>query len=151
MTKRALAPTLAVITFALSGCGNGTLTAKELRQQATVVCAAAVRRSDRIAIPRSNSGGAAFLDQGITVFRPELAAVRKLVPPRSLADAYRAALGDARQQLNALIAADQNLATGGDPVVAINQLDVELTAIDARDLGAWRAVGAPACANLPLG
>jgi hypothetical protein len=146
MSKRALAAI--ALTLALAGCGSGTLTAKELRRQANLVCTAAVRRSDGIAVPSSNAGGAAFLDQGITVFRRELVALRKLPPPRSLAEAYRAALGDSKQQLDALIATDHNLGSGGDPVVAIRQLDVELEAIDARDLQAWRAVGAPVCANL---
>jgi hypothetical protein len=149
MTRRALVLLLALVALALSGCGSGTLSAQELRRQATLVCTAAVRRSDRIAMPDSNSGGAAFLARGITDFRPELTALRKLVPPRRLADLYRTALADAKQQLNALIATDHDLDSGGDPVVDINELDVELTAVNARDLGAWRAVGAPACSNRP--
>jgi len=156
MSRRALAPPLAItaVTLGLAGCGSNTLTAKELRSRANLVCATALRRSDRIATPKSNAGGAAFLDHGITVFGPELAALRKLVPPHSLAGTYRTALGDSTQQLDALIATDHNLGSGGDPVVAIKQLDVELNgagAIDVRDLQAWRAVGVPICANLPPG
>ncbi|MDQ6806949.1 MAG: hypothetical protein M3065_18770 [Actinomycetota bacterium] len=153
MTRRAakLAVIAALVAVALSGCGSGTLTAKALRQQASLVCTTAVRHSARIAMPSSNSGGAAFLAQGIAVFRPELAALKQLEPPRRLAEAYRAALGDAKQQLDALIATDHTLGTGEDPVVAIKQLDVELAAIDVRDREAWRALGAPACANLPSG
>lgn len=149
MIKRAVTPLLtAIIALSLSGCGGDTLSARALRTQASLVCSAAVQRSDRIVMPGSNSGGAAFLAQGITVFRPELAALRKLVPPRRLAEAYRAALGDSAQQLDALIATNHNLQSGGDPVGAIKQLDVELGAVNARDRQAWRAVGVPACANL---
>ncbi|HWF74824.1 MAG TPA: hypothetical protein VG186_15845 [Solirubrobacteraceae bacterium] len=149
MSRRALAAPLGILALALCGCGSSTLTAQQLRRQASLVCSAAVERSDRIALPSSNEGGADFLDRGITVFRPELTSLRKLAPPRSLAEPYRAALADSKQQLDALIASDENLASGGDPVVAIRQLDVELEAIDARDRQAWRAVGAPVCDNLP--
>lgn len=115
------------------------------------MCAQAIRRSNRIAIPNTNAGGTTFLARGITVFRPELAALRKLTPPHGLADAYRAALGDSTQQLDALIATELYLRHGGDPVVAIKQLDVELVAVNARDAQAWRAVGVQLCANLAPG
>jgi hypothetical protein len=78
-------------------------------------------------------------------------ALRKLAPPHRLAEAYRAALADANQQLDALIATDHNLQSGGDPVVAIKQLDIELAAINLRDHAAWTIVGVPACANLTPG
>ena len=144
--------TAAVTALTISGCGGAsTLSARELRAQAGARCESAVRRSDRIAMPRSNSGGAAFLEQGIAIFRSELAALRKLVPPRKLAGAYRIALGDSAQQLDALIATERYLHGGGDPVVAIKQLDVELGAIDARDRAAWTAVGVAVCTNLAPG
>lgn len=142
---------VAALFVSVSGCGSDTLSARALRTQASLVCVKAIRRSNRIAIPEATSGGATFLAQGITVFRPELAALRKLAPPPGLANAYRAALGDSTQQLDALIATDLNLRRGGDPVVAIKQLDVELAAVNARDAQAWRAVGVPACANVTPG
>jgi hypothetical protein len=153
MTARAVIRclTVAAVAASVSGCGSDTLSAQALRRQAGLVCSTAIRRSDRIAIPNATSAGATFLAEGITVFRPELAALRKLAPPHGLASAYRAALGDSTQQLDALIATDHNLRTGGDPVVAVKQLDVELAAINARDRQAWRSVGVPACANLSAG
>jgi hypothetical protein len=145
---------LVAITFGavlLAGCGSSTLTSGELRIRATRLCTTAVLRSNEIVLPASTSGGAAFLAHGITIFRPELAALRKLAPPRNLADRYRVALADAAQQLDALVATDHNLRHGDDPVVAIRQLNLELGPIDARDTASWRAVGAPACANLGIG
>jgi hypothetical protein len=147
MSRRAAAGPLLIVVLVLAACGSSTLTAGALRMQAGRVCRTAARRSDRIALPSSNAAGGSFLADGIAVFRPELAALRRLAPPARLAAAYRAALGDAKQQLDALIATDQNLRLGGDPVVAIKQLDVELAAINIRDREAWRTVGAPACAN----
>jgi hypothetical protein len=135
----------------LAGCGSSTLTAAELRTRATRLCATAIRRSNQIPLPASTSGGSAFLSRGITIFRPELAALRKLAPPRSLAGPYRVALADAAQQLDALVATDHNLRHGDDPVVAIRELSLELAPIDARDSASWRAIGAPACANLGVG
>lgn len=153
MSARAVRIPVTVMALAacLSGCGSSALTAQQLRTQASALCRTAVRRSDRIALPSANTAGGNFLAHGIAVFRPELAALRKLVPPRRLAEPYRAALGDAKQQLDALIATDHNLSVGGDPVVGIKQLDVELAAVNLRDRQAWRAVGAPACANLAPG
>jgi hypothetical protein len=153
MSARAIRITVVVVALSLclSGCGSGTLTAGELRTKATVVCRTAVRHSDRIALPSSNTAGSTFLAEGIAVFRPELVALRKLAPPHRLAEAYRAALADANQQLDALIATDHNLQSGGDPVVAIKQLDIELAAINLRDHAAWTTVGVPACANLTPG
>jgi hypothetical protein len=145
---------LVAVTFGavlLAGCGSSTLTAGELRTRATRLCTTAVLRSNEIALPASTSGGAAFLAHGITIFRPELAALRKLAPPRSLAEPYRVALADAAQQLDALVATDHNLRNGDDPVVAIRQLNLELVPIDARDTASWRAVGVPGCANLGVG
>jgi hypothetical protein len=135
----------------LVGCGSATLSARELRRRATLLCTTAVRRTNGIALPASTSGGATFLARGITVFRPELEALRKLAPPRRLAGPYRAALAEGAQQLDALIATDRYLGQGGDPVVAIRQLDVELGPINARDRAAWQEVGAPACSNLRIG
>jgi hypothetical protein len=132
----------------LAGCGSSTLSAQALRARATRLCREAVARSDHIHLPASNTSGGAFLAQGIAVFRPELAALRKLAPPSRLAGPYRVALADSGQQLDALVAADHNLRSGEDPVLAIKQLDVELGAINARDQASWRALGAPACANL---
>ena len=146
MTARALAAILTILV--LSACGAGTLSARALRMQASARCTAAVRRSDRIALPRSNAGGAAFLARGIAAFTPELTALRKLAPPRRLANAYRGAVAAARQQLDALIATEHDLRGGDDPVVAIKQLGVELTPINARDRAAWEDMGIPACSNL---
>jgi hypothetical protein len=150
MITRAVTAALAasLIAFVLSACGSDTLSASALRRQASLLCNAAVRRSDRIAVPSSNAGGAAFLARGIAVFGPELKALRKLAPPRDLQNAYRLALSDSTQQLDALIATEHTLQAGRDPVVAIKQLDVELTAIDARDRASWQALGVPACTNL---
>lgn len=150
MTFRAVTAgvTVLIIALLLSGCGSDTLSARALRSQARVLCRAAVRRSNRIAMPSSNSGGASFLAQGIAVFRPELDALRELKPPHSLAEAYHIALSDSAQQLDALIATEHNLLSGGDPVDTMNQLDVSLAAIAARDRAAWRTVGVTACTNL---
>jgi len=82
MIARAAAATVTIV--ALAGCGSSTLSARALRTQASRVCITAVRRSDRIALPRSNAGGTAFLARGIAVFGPELEALRKLAPPPSL-------------------------------------------------------------------
>lgn len=139
---------VAITAVALSGCGSGTVSPRALRARAGRVCTASVRRSDRIALPRTNSGGTAFLAQGIKIFQSELDALRKLAPPRDLATAFHIAVSDSRQQLDALIGTEHNLRHGDDPVVAIKQLDVELGAINDRDREAWRAVGVPACTNL---
>jgi hypothetical protein len=146
-----LAAAIVALALALAGCGTSTLSARALRSRASVVCAAAVRRSNRIPLPGSNTGGASFLERGITVFARELDALKKLAPPPLLANPYRAALGDSRQQLDALIATVHDLHSGGDPVIVIKQLDVELAAINARDRVAWRAVGVPVCANQAVG
>lgn len=142
------AAAIVALGLILCACGASTLTARELRMRASTVCVTAVRRSDRIAPPRSNAAGAAFLARGIAIFTPELTALRKLAPPPRLANAYRSALGEATQQLDALIATEHNLRGGDDPVVAIKQLHVELLAINVRDRSAWRVVGIPACSNL---
>jgi len=150
MTRRTPTAALAagLVVLALPGCGSSTLSPRALRRQANLLCTAAVRRSDRIALPGSNLGGARFLQQGITIFGSELRALRKLPPPPALADLYRTALSGSTQQLDALIATHHDLLHGDDPVVAIKQLEVELSAVNSRDREAWRAVGVPACTNL---
>ena len=149
MSRRRVVPALSVVgLLALAGCGGNALSPQALRTRATRICAQAVRSSDRIPLPASTAGGAAFLAQGIAIFGPELERLRRLVAPPKLAGAYRVALADSKQQLDALVASDHNLRAGGDPVVTVKLLDVELGPIDTRDQASWRAVGAPACANL---
>jgi len=137
--------TAAVVAVTLAGCGSTTLSAHAVRTRAALLCTTAIRRSDKIAMPSSTSAGAAFLAKGITVFGSEVQALHKLAPPHELASAYRTALSTATQQLDALIATEHDLRAGGDPVIAIKQLDLELGPINARDRQAWRAVGVPDC------
>ena len=76
MRKRVLAASLAVTALTVTGCASSTLTAKELRRQAALVCTTAVRRSDRLAVPRSNAGGAGELHAANPITAAQAAAAR---------------------------------------------------------------------------
>ncbi len=139
---------LAVLSIALvGGCGGGTLSAPQFRSDATKVCQLADRRTSRIKTPASPAQGEAFLRRGITVLQSELAELRKLKPPSTLAPSYPAALTAFQSKLDALRAAVRSIGAGADPVIATNALQQRLAPIETREDGLWRSLGLPACVN----
>jgi hypothetical protein len=137
----------ALAVLCLTGCGAASLSTTELRNQATRVCSAARKQTNLIATPTSPAGGAAFLSQGLAVLGPELAVLRKLRPPRDLAQVYSTAVGAFSQKVAALRETANTLKGGGDPVIAMKTLQQQLAPLESDEDGAWRALEIPSCMN----
>ena len=142
-TARALALALA----GCAGCGTTPLSLTQLRSSATQVCQQATKRAQRIPNPASPEAADAFLRRGIGVLRSEFAGLRALRPPNNLADTYRASLDDLSEQVRLLREADQHLAAGADPVMAVRRLQAQLAPLESRADANWRSLEIPACAS----
>jgi hypothetical protein len=141
----AVIATLALLVAA--GCGSDSLSAQQLHSAAQEACLVATRGLDRIPTPRLPAGGAAFLRRGITVLKPELAALQLLHPGGGLAESYARARNLTHRELGALESTLNGLKAGNDPVVAIKTLQQELLPLERRAAAAWAAAGVPACAD----
>jgi hypothetical protein len=132
-----------LVTFALVGCGSGSLSAAQVRTRAARICGVTARRTNRIPTPASPSAGSEFLVRGIAALVPELAQLRALRPPAG----YRSALGATAAELAALRSTLRGLRAGYDPVLAIKTLQKRLSPLEARGDAAWHSLGIPACVS----
>ena len=136
---------VAVLLATLAGCGSASLSARDLRANATVVCEHASERLSPIPQPSSAAAALPFLRRGVAVLGPELAALRRLPPPADLSTRYHATLaefGTAVQMVRGTIAV---LARGGDAVASFASLEHELSPIVADENAGWRTLQIAAC------
>jgi hypothetical protein len=150
--RAALAPALLVLPVALvlllAGCGGSTsLSDKQLRARATVLCATAARRAGRIPTPKSADHSVPFLNRGIAALKPELAGLRSLRPSDDLSDVYETSVRAFSQKLEALEKTVRKLHSGEDPVVAWKTLQQRLGPLESAEDAGWRALQVPACLN----
>lgn len=136
-----------IIIALVNGCGGEGLSASQFRSEATKVCQLTDRRASQITTPARPAQGAEFLRRGIIVLDSELAELRKLKPPSTLAPSYPAALTAFERKLDALRAAKRNIGAGTDPATAMSALQQRLAPIETQEDGLWRSLGLPACVN----
>jgi hypothetical protein len=145
---RRLAGLVLAVALGLAGCGGAsTLSTAQLHTRATLTCNLARRRTNRIATPTLPTQGARFLNRGIAVLAPELAALKLLRPPSDMANDYKLALAASQGELQALRSALSGLKAGNDPVVAIKTLQQQLSPLESRAHVAWSSLDLPACAS----
>jgi hypothetical protein len=148
MTVATLALALALaLALLMAGCGSSSLSARQLQSGAKRTCLVATRTLNLIPTPQLPAGGAAFLRRGISVLKPELAALDRLHPGGSLADSYARALNANHRELGALDSTLKRLTAGADPVAAIKRLQRQLIPLEQRAAVSWAAVGVAACAD----
>ncbi len=145
MRLRPLA-TLAAAATLMAGCGSiPSPSLIQLRAQGMRICASAGQRFGRIATPRAEAGGEAFLKRGVTVLRPELRQLRTLRTPSEASDVYRSALDAVAQELRALNGTVRALQRQQDPAIAFTTLQQHLGALETQADDAWEALQMPAC------
>jgi hypothetical protein len=148
MRRAVVLPGLLMLAF--MGCGGAaknSLSASDLRTQATRLCTIARKQTDRIAAPTGPATAAAFLNNGLAVLDPELAALRQLHPSGDLGQVYTTAIDAFARKVNALRTAAAKLAGNGDPVVTMKSLEQQLAPLEEEENGAWQALEIPACLN----
>jgi hypothetical protein len=138
---------LLVIVLIARGCGEDGLSAEQLRVQATEICAAANRVTDRIAVPNASGGGERFLVEGLAVLRPAVRRLALLQAPEELRDQYERAVAQTSARLDLIARTARQINRGGDTIDEYRALQQQLErrsiAVDA----SWRALGIPACAS----
>ena len=142
-----LVATLLVLAAAgsLAGCGDDSLTAEQLRTQATAICRQTAAATDRIAVPSTPEQGGRFLSDGVARLRPALARLRALKAPEELRERYDRAVELGGQEL-ALIARHERAIESGDDVIdTFRRLDGELEPLTQQEDAYWRGLMIPAC------
>lgn len=135
---------LLLFALLLRGCGD-TLSAGELRSQATSICADAARLTDRVAVPNGPAGGARFLAEGVHYMRPALTELSALKPPDDLRDRYERAVALGEQQLGLIDRTERSLRADGDVIDGFRQLQAELAPLVQQENELWRSLDVPAC------
>jgi uncharacterized lipoprotein len=149
MLRRAapLATAVVVLLFviALSACGDDSLTAQQLHDQATAICTRTAAATDRVVVPSTPSQGRRFLRQGLAHLRPAVAQLRDLKAPEKLRERYDRAVQLAGQEA-ALIARYERAIDGGDEVIdTYRQLEAALEPLLMQENAYWRGLEVPAC------
>jgi hypothetical protein len=135
-----------VLATAPGGCGKDSLSANELRTQATGICLRTATAAERIALPASEDGGAQFLHAGLAQLRPALARLEQLKPPSDLRDSYEQALHVRRQEIALIGRTKRTIAHGEDAVATFRSLQASLAPLESLEGATWRALQIPACA-----
>jgi hypothetical protein len=130
----------------VAGCGDGSLSAGDLRTQASAVCLRSSDAAAAVALPASEDGGAAFLAGGVARMRPALAALGKLKAPRDLRDGYEQALHVRGQEITLIDRSQHAISRGADAVTTFRALQTQLTPLERLEDATWRALQVPACA-----
>ncbi len=132
----------------MAGCGgSATPSVLQLRARATRICSLASLDAERISTPRTESGGQAFLKNGIAVIGPELRRLRALGAPKDVAEVYGAAVADLGAELAAIRRTIHALAQQQDPVIAFKALQQRLAPLESQATDDWQALEVPACVN----
>lgn len=137
--------TAVLLTLALAGCGDDSLTAEQLRGQAAAICTRTAAATDRIAVPSTPSQGGRFLQEGLTHLRPAVAQLRALKAPEELRERYDRAVQLAGQEAALIARHARAIADGDDVIAAYRQLDAALEPLTMQENAYWRGLDVPAC------
>lgn len=140
-----VAPFLLLLLLASSGCGSDSLSADQLRSQASAICTRTAAATDRIAVPSTADQGGRFLREGVARMRPALAQLRALKPPGSMSSEYARAVALGDREVALIARKAQAIAKGDDVIDAFRQLSGQLTPLANQEDVYWRALLIPAC------
>ena len=149
--RRAAAPLALIAAAALSvplaGCGDDSLTAEQLRVQASDICARTAAATDRVAVPSTPDQGGRFLRQGLAHLRPAVARLRALKAPEDLRERYDRAVQLGGQEAALIDRHERAIARGDDVIGSFRRLDATLEPLVEQENAYWRGLGIPACAR----
>jgi hypothetical protein len=134
-----------VLTLALAGCGAHRLTAQQLHERASAICARTAAATDRVAVPSAPSQGERFLAQGLARLRPAVAQLRELKAPQDVRERYDRAVRLADREIALIAGHERAIAKGDDAIDVFRRLDVALEPLLRRENAEWRGLGVPAC------
>lgn len=145
---RRVAPLAAIaLLLGLGGCGDGSLSASQLRAEAGAICARAAAATDRIALPSTPDQGDRFLQQGLAQLRPAAAQLGRLKAPTELRRRYDRAVQLAGQEIRLIARREREIARGEDAVGTFRALEAALDPLTREENAYWRGLRVPACAR----
>lgn len=136
---------LVLFVLLLRGCGDDTLSAKELRSQAGEICARANAVTDRVAVPNAQSGGERFLREGLAQLAPASERLAALKPPAELRDDYEQAVTLIRQEVALIRRAAASIRSGGDVIDTFSGLQQRLSGVVNVENSTWETLDIQAC------
>jgi hypothetical protein len=136
---------LVLFVLLLRGCGDDSLSAKELRSQAGEICARANAVTDRVAVPNAQAGGERFLREGLAQLAPASERLAALKPPSELRDDYEQAVTLMRQEVSAIRRAAVSIRSGGEVIDTFSALQQRLSGIVNVENSTWETLDIPAC------
>lgn len=147
MVRRAAPLAIAVVflLLALAGCGDDSLTAQQLHDQASAICTRTAAATDRIVVPSTPSQGGRFLQQGLAHLRPAVAQMRALKAPEELRERYDRAVELAGQEAALIARHERAIARGDDVIDTYRQLETALEPLVMQENAYWRGLQVPAC------
>jgi hypothetical protein len=140
-----LAVVVLLLALTLAACGDDSLTAQQLRDQATAICTRTAAATDRIAVPSTPSQGGRFLQQGLTHLRPAVVQLRALKAPEELRERYDRAVQLAGQEVALIARHERAIASGDDVIDSYRQLEAALEPLTMQENAYWRGLEVPAC------
>ena len=142
--RRAL-PALVLLLLALAACGDDSLTAEQLHDQATAICTRTAAATDRIVMPSTPSQGGRFLQRGLAHLRPAVAQLRALKAPEELRERYDRAVELAGQEVALIARHERAIGRGDDVIEAYRQLETALEPLVMQENAYWRGLRIDAC------
>jgi hypothetical protein len=137
---------LALLAAALAtGCGSVSASVIDLRHDAAAVCRHTNRDFTTVTQPSSQSQDATYLLAGAARLATELRALRRIAPPRDVADIFQAALSALAHELGALRSAVTAIHEGDDPAVAYRTLQQRIAPLRSQVNNAWQALEVADC------
>ena len=140
-----LATALVVLLLVLAGCGDDSLTATQLHDQAAAICTRTAAATDRVVVPSTPSQGGRFLQQGLAHLRPAVAQLRALKAPEELRERYDRAVQLAGQEAALIARHERAIARGDDVIDSYRQLETALEPLMMQENAYWRGLEVPAC------
>lgn len=151
MPRRRAAPlallAAAALPLGLSGCGDDSLSAEQLRAQASEICARTAAATDRITVPSTPGQGERFLREGLAHLRPAVARLRALEAPEELRERYNRAVQLGGQEVVLIGRHERAIARGEDVIGSFRRLETTLEPLLQQENAYWRGLGIPACAR----
>lgn len=146
MLRRPVPPALALVALlALAACGDDSLTAQQLHDRATAICARTAAATDRVAVPNAPSQGGRFLRQGLAHLRPAAAQLSALKAPSDVRERYDRAVQLARQEIALIARYERAISSGDDVIDTYRTLDAALEPLLREENAYWRGLEVPAC------